>query len=75
MFDSQGNFINPGLVTQDIGQVLASNAISGGINADFLSQYIPYSTNSANAGLIESYLPWLLVAGAVAVVIAETKHR
>ena len=60
MYDSQGNFINPGLVTQDIGTALANQALGTYNLGPNLSQSTLDKLNNPLAG-IGSYLPWIAI--------------
>lgn len=63
MYDSQGNFINPGLVTQDIGTALANQALGTYNLGPTLSQDTINSLSNPLASLnlagLAPYLPWI----------------
>lgn len=60
MYDSQGNFINPSLVTQDIGTALANQALGTYNLGPTLSQDTIDKISNPLSGL-SSYLPWIAI--------------
>ena len=60
MYDTQGNFINPALVTQDIGTALANQALGTYNLGPTLSQDTTNNIGNPLNG-IGTYLPWIAI--------------
>lgn len=72
MYDSQGNFINPNLITQDIGTALGAEALGTYNLGPTLSQDTINSLSNPFASFsLSSLIPWLAIG--ILILVVEKK--